>query len=85
MRSFWSDEAGHASFFLTALLAALALILLTFGLTRDNSTLVWVGGIGAAVLILGLVGVVHAEIVRIEGRLDRLETQREAKDTEVEH
>jgi hypothetical protein len=59
MRSLWSDEAGHTSFFLTALLAAVTLIVLTFGLARDNATLVWVGGVGAAALVLGVVGVVH--------------------------
>jgi hypothetical protein len=77
MRSFWPDEAGHTSFFLTALLAAIALVLLTFRLAREKTTLVWIGGIGASALALGLVGAVHAEIVRIGGRLDRLEPRPE--------
>ncbi len=73
MSNFSKDEAGHANILMVTLLASVCLIVLTLGALRGNSTLAYVGGIGAAIFLLAQFVLVHQEIGNLWRRIEELE------------
>lgn len=69
----FSSEAGHVGIGLATLLAAFGLIALTVGAAWSNATMAWIGGIGAALLLLVQFQLFHLEIQRLWARIEKLE------------
>lgn len=67
-----SSEEGHVNILGATLLAAIGVIVLAWGAVGANSTLVWIGAIVAAVMIVAQYVMVHAEIGSLWVRIDQL-------------
>jgi ABC-type bacteriocin/lantibiotic exporter with double-glycine peptidase domain len=73
MRKRLSAEEGHINILGATLLAAMGVIVLAWGAVGANSTLVWIGAVVAAVMLLVQFFLVHAELGRLWARLNELE------------
>ena len=68
-----SSEEGHLNILTATVLAAIGLIVLTLGAVGGYSTLAWIGGITAAVLLVAQFFMVHAEFGSLWARIEELE------------
>ncbi|VAW40457.1 hypothetical protein MNBD_CHLOROFLEXI01-140 [hydrothermal vent metagenome] len=71
-----NSETGHVNILVATLLAAIGVVVLAWGASSGNSILIWLGGIGTAVFLLGQFAMVHAELGKLWQRIDALEKKK---------
>ena len=77
MRRLATEETGHLTPLITGVLGAVGVLVLAFGATDDNNTLVWIGAVAVAAGFLNAAVVEHIKVdYPLYARVDALEERK---------